>query len=462
MTRHRGFPVALIAGATLALAAASATAAPAGWTTVRGQLPASSLDAAGDGPRTLVVGLAGRRLVVATLRGQRVVRTQTLGTGVRAGLLRGTRVISLTGGAALVVWSEGGRIASSYRSAAGARFGASRTVSFRPAGARDVTRAPTVAAGPDGRVIVAWWGGPEGGRLGIWAADLGSAGRWGAPHEISAGTYPVLNPPVPPVVALGAAASPDGGFAVAWRQPVSGASILSRKADVVGVTRLPGGDWSAPAVLGRGSLTSYDLPVVAPSAGTLAVTWADSRAERPDGVTSTTCLVASVLRPGSPPATADVTCRAQSSPGVARLVAAADGGVLAAWQVVPDWGVGVPLRAGIELFRLAPGASAWIKTDTAVANTLGYWDLDAFGPRPGGGALLLSDLSQTVRQTSGRQVRAVLVRDDGTVERRLPGPRTPRLRPSSKSLFALSGGQYRGLLSQGAVGSAYLLRRSAP
>ncbi|MEZ5081340.1 MAG: hypothetical protein R2878_11930 [Thermoleophilia bacterium] len=458
---HRVSLAALLAGGTLSLAVMPAAAAPAGWTTVRGQLPASALDAAGDGPRTLVVGLEGRRLVVVTLRGRRVVRTETLGSGVRAGLLRGTRVISLTGGAALVVWSEGGRIASSSRPSAGARFGTSRTVSFRPAGARDVTRAPAVAAGPDGRVIVAWWGGPAGGRLGIWASDLGSAGRWGAPREISAGTYPVLNPPVPPVVAIGAAASPDGGFAVAWRQPVSGASILSRKADVVGVTRLPGGDWSAPVVLGGGSLTSYDLSVVAPSAGTLAVTWADSRAERPDGVTSTTCLVASVLRPGSAPASTDVTCRAQFSPGVARLVAAADGGVLAAWQVVPDWGAGAPLRAGIEVFRLAPDAAAWTKTATAVASTLGFWDLDAFGARPGGGALLLSDLSQTVRQTSGRQVRAVLVRDDGMVERRLPGPRTPRLRPISKNLFALSGGQYRGLLSQDVADSAYLLRLPA-
>lgn len=457
----RGHLSRILLLAALALVALAAPASASPWTPVRSPLGPFISDATADGSRVLVLGLQGRRLVVTTLRDRRVVRSQAVRTSARLGLIRNARVLPLPGGAALVVWDDGGRIASAYRPSPGVRFGPPRVVSRHAGAALGAARGPAVATGPGGGAVVAWWGGPAGGRVGIWAAELQPGGTWSAPREISAGTYPVLDPPSPPVVSIGAAASPDGGFAIAWRQPDTPGAVFTRPSSIVAATRSPAGAWSAPVVLGHGSLTSFDLPVVSASAGTLVTSWADSRTERPDGVTTSTCLVSSVVRPGATPATTDVSCRAQYSPGRVRLVAASDGGVLAAWQVEPDFGLGSPLRAGIEIFRLVPGATSWTFAGPAVSNTLGYWDLDAFAARPGGGALLLSHLSQTVRQTTGRQVRAVVIADDGTVERRIEGPRSPRLLPRSKHLFAFSGTD-RGLLVQDRESASYLLRLPGP
>lgn len=442
----------------LALLAGLATPAAAAdrWTPVRGVVDGIAHDATADGPRVLVLSVDVRRLIVTTLHDGRVTRRQALRTGSRAGLLERPRIVALPGGAAVAVWQDGGRVASAYRPAAGARFGPLRVVSSHPGAGLGAARAPAVAAGPGGQVVVAWWGGPAGGRLGIWASELRPGGTWSAPQEISAGAYPQLGPSGgAPQVAIGAAASPDGGFAVAWRQPADPGAALGRRTTLVGVTRSPSGVWGRPTVLGAGTVTSFDLTVAAPAAGVVAAAWAEGREQRPDGVTTSTCLVTAVAAAGAPVARADVTCRAQYSPGRVRLVRAADGGLLMAWQVVPDYGPGNPLRAGIELYRLAAGAAAWTPTGAAVANTLGYWDLDAFAALHGGGAILLADLSQTVRGTGGRQLRVVLVRDDGTVERRVRQSRSSRPLPGDKRLFALTTGPYRALLVQSPGGFTF-------
>lgn len=449
-----------LVGALCAVAILVSPARAGTWTPLRGDVHGRAVDAAADGSRILVAGIEGRRLVITTLRDGRVVRRDVARTSARPGFIQKVRVVALDGGRALVVWDDGGRIAAALRPAPGARFGPPRIVS-RHTGARlGAARGPAVAAGPGG-AVVAWWGGPEGGRLGIWAASLGDDGAWSAPHEISGGAYPVLDPPSPPVVAVGAAASVDGGFAVVWRQPETASTVLTRRASILAATRSATGEWSAPVVLGHASLTSYDLPLIAPSAGGAVTSWADGRTQTPDGVTTSTCLVAAVLRPGSAPVTTTVTCRDQYSPGVVRLVGTAGGGALAAWQVVPDYGPGRPLRAGIELFRLAPGASSWTAAGPAVAGTLGFWSLSAFAPRAGGGALLLADLSQTVRGTGGRQVRGVVVGDDGSVIQRIRGPRSPRFIPGGKTLFALSSGPDDGLVIQDRGAPDHLLRLPA-
>ena len=440
------------------LAGSHASAAPATWTPVAGQVRGAVMDAAADGPRVLVVSVDRRQVIVTTIRDRRVVRRQVVLDSFRRGTVDRARVLALPRGRALVVWSGVG-LGSSLRPSGAARFGPATDVVRHPGVTSAVARGGVVTATPGGDVVAAWWGGPAGGRLGIWSSSLGAGGTWGAPREISAGTYPLPTSPLPPIVAVGAAASPDGGVAVAWRQPLPGASPAEpRGATIAGVTRSPSGAWGAPVALGQGDVTSFDLTVAAPAAGTVAAAWAESRAERPDGVTSTTCLVAAVATGSGPVARDDLTCRGQYSPGLVRLLRAGDGGLLAAWQAIPDYGAGDPLRAAIELFRRPPGAGAWAPAGLAVADTLGFWRLEAFAPLPAGGALVLSDLSQTVRGTNGRQVRAVAVADDGTVVRRVSGPTAPRPAAADKRLHALGSGAYRGVMAETLGGFPYRTR----
>lgn len=437
--------------AALAALAASAAAPAAGatagaWSPVTGLVRGAAVDATADGPRVLVLSLDRRRLIVSTVRDRHIARRHV----IRAGTVKGARIVALPEGRAVAVWGGPDGISSAYRPTAAARFGAPIVVSRHPGAATAFARAPTVAVTPSGRVVAAWWGGPVDGSAGIWAADLGSGGAWSAPVEVSA---PAAQPQPP----LAAAASPDGGMAVAWREnalPPTG----DRRATITGAARPATGAWAPPVALGTGSITSYDLTAASPTAGTVAAAWAESRAERPDRVTSSTCLVAAVATAGAPTSRSALTCRAQYSPGRVRLVAAADGGLLAAWQAIPDYGPGHPLRSGIELFRAAPGSGAWAPSGLAVADTLGYWDLEAFAPVPGGGALVLSDLAQTVRGTGGRQVRAVVVGDDGAVARRVAGPTAPRPAPFDKRLFALTTGRDRGLMAQTTGGFPYRTR----
>jgi len=159
--------VALMLAAAL-LAGSHASAAPATWTPVAGQVRGAVMDA------------------------------------FRRGTVDRARVLALPRGRALVVWSGVG-LGSSLRPSGAARFGPATDVVRHPGVTSAVARGGVVTATPGGDVVAAWWGGPAGGRLGIWSSSLGAGGTWGAPREISAGTYPLPTSPLPPIVAVGAA-----------------------------------------------------------------------------------------------------------------------------------------------------------------------------------------------------------------------------------------------------------------
>ncbi len=431
--------IVLLAAALLAALAAPAAAADR-WTPVRGEIRGAVVDAAVDGPRVLVLGVGDRGLIVTTLRDDRVTRRQVLAPSIRYRIR--PRILPLGRGAAIVVWEAGNRILASHRPSARARFGTPRLVSRHPGAAGITARHLTATAAPGGRAVAAWWGGPADGRLGIWAADAGRDGAWSAPREISAGTYPAIASSSPPLVAIGAASSPDGGVAIAWRQPEPGRPTVSWGARIAGVTRTPAGQWSAPVTLGVADATLLDLPVATGAAGTIAAGWADARTLDPNGVVATTCAVVAVTAGGAPGVASDLACSPQYRPGGLRLAASSDGGLLAARQVVPNQGLAdEPLRASIELFRRGQDG-AWTPTGLAVVQTR-FWQLDAFTPVAGGGALLLASIPAPGGATIP-QVRAVVVRDDGTVARRIRAPRG--VRPGGIRLFALAPGPRSALM----------------
>ncbi|HMN98124.1 MAG TPA: hypothetical protein PKD59_01805 [Miltoncostaeaceae bacterium] len=210
---------------TVALAAASSPAAAASWSSVSGLVPGTATDASLDGARVLVASLAnGRRVDLTTIAHDRVARRQTLTTAGRAGTVRSLQVARLRGGRALAVWQEPGTVRAALRPSAGARFAPAVTVSRHPGAATGAAIRPVLTVTPTGEAVVAWLGGPAGGRLGIQVATLPAGGTaWSAPADVAGGTLPQiagagLSAPLPPA----AAADPSGGVAVAWarRRPI--------------------------------------------------------------------------------------------------------------------------------------------------------------------------------------------------------------------------------------------------
>ena len=262
----------------------------------------------------------------------------------------------------------------------------------------------------------------------------------GAPVEISAGTYPQITAGGPPIVAIAAAASPDGGFGVVWRQPEPPASPGVPRTAVVGVTRSAGGVWSAPVTLGTGQITSFELTAAAPAPGEVVTAWGESRARRPDGVTSRTCAVAATLSASGAVARRDLACHDIASPGRVRVVATAGGGAQAAWWVLPDLRTGPPDET-IEAYVRAPGGGDWSPPLLAMARVR---ELEGLAPVAGARSLLLAEVARTA---STRGVRAVLIGADGAIQRRLPGP----VRPTAPSnldtrILALGPGRLAALL----------------
>lgn len=175
--------------------------------------------------------------------------------------------------------------------------------------------------------------------------------------------------------------------------------------------------------------------------------WIEARSRRPDGVVDSTCVVAAFTMAGAPASRADLACRAQSSPGRVRLVPTASGGTLAAWQAIPDFSPAAPLRSSVVVFARAPGAADWSPGSLAIADVRGYHDLEGFGALAGGGALLVSDLAQSLRSRDDGRVRAVEIGADGAVRRRLAGPPTPGRPPyHDQKLFVLGGGRRSAIL----------------
>ena len=262
------FAAGLAAAALAAPAVAAPQARATTWTPVSGLVTGNVMDATADGSRVLVASVVdGRAVTLTTIAHGDVTHRQVLRTTPRRGLTRHMSVVALRFSDALAVWQDGGRIASSYRPSSSSPWGPATTVSAFPGVPTGAAAAPAVAVTAAGDVIVAWWGGPAGGRLGIQASAMRADGTWGAPIEISAGAYPQITAGGPPLVAVAAAASPDGGFGVVWRQPEPPATPGVAHTAVVGVTRSPGGVWSAPVSLGTGEITSFELTAAAPAPG---------------------------------------------------------------------------------------------------------------------------------------------------------------------------------------------------
>lgn len=407
-----GSALAAMAALLAALAFAGAGAA-AEWTTVPGTIPGAVTDAVADGPRTLVTSADRRRLIVTTLARGRVTRRQVVATA-RIGTVEGLRVLALRRGAALAVWGEGVGVRSSYRPSAGARFGPVRGAVPWTAG---TARPVVVAATPGGAVLAAWWGGPAGGRLGIYAAELGSGGTWGAPTEISAGTYPALPPGPPPIVAIAATPTPDGGFGVVWRQPEgSGPASTTR---IAAVTRSPTGRWAVPAVLGVGDVTSFTLTATASAPGEVVGAWAEGRARRPDGVVSETCAIVASAGPGGGVVRRELGCRAASDSGRLILAATRSGATLAGWRQATE---GEPFRSSITLFSRAARSGEWSPGTLIIADDRRFSELQDIAPLPGGGALLAVDLGVGSGARRGGRARVIVVDDAGEPGRRVRGP----------------------------------------
>ena len=385
----------------LLAAVCAAPAQAAHWTTVSGLIPGSATDAALDGPRVLVTSLSGRNLVVTTIAGDRVARRQTMTTAGRAGTIRYLQVARLRGGRALAVWQEPGAIRASLRPSAGARFSPAVTVSRFPGADTGAALVPALAVTPAGEAVVAFLGGPAGGRLGIQSATLPPGGSiWTAPVDVSAGTLPQF-PGAGLSAALPLAAVSDhaGGVVVAWGQPPVAPG--SRPAlDVVSAVRSPAGVWGAPLPVGSGG---FGLTLAAPAPGEFVAAWRDGP-----------CADAATVR-GTAVALVEVVCRPGTLVGQIGLARTTSGGAVLAVLLVA---------------QPVPGASP---IEVAARDALGGWGPSR--PAIAGPA----DLAGAVESTGGRtaipavvargvqfnRLRVAVVGADGTVLRRIDGPARP-------------------------------------
>jgi hypothetical protein len=388
---------ATILALALALAAVPAGAAhAASWTAVSGLIPGSATDAALDGPRVVVTSVSGRDVVLTTIEDDRVARRQILTTAGRRGGVRWLQVIRVTGGRALAAWEERGVIRASLRPSAGARFSPARTVSAFPPAPPGVTPGvglhPAVGATSTGEVVLAWWGGPANGRLGIYASSLAAGGSWSPAVEVSAGTYPQLPRPIGPLLGIAIAADQAGGLGVAWRQPAGQAE------EIRAVMRSPDGTWGAPVLLGSGRIGPGAPQAAAPSPGELVAAWtAYDAGNRP-------CAVAAVLRGGAVTRD-DVMCDVGNAIDVVRTPS---GGVILA-----SGGSSVQVSA-------RQATAGWTPPQLALTR------VGAFSGAVGGTGGR-SAIPVVVEGTGGQfnRVRVAIVGADGAVLRRIAGPGRP-------------------------------------
>jgi hypothetical protein len=295
-----------------------------------------------------------------------------------------------------------------------------------------------------GRVLATWRGVPAGGRVCIYDSELAATGAWSVPVESSAGTYPQIGLGAPPSVAFAAAAAPSGGFGVVWRQPAGAAT------SVVSARRTAAGAGQAPVVLGIGDVTSFGLAAAVTDAGEVAGAWSEARSRRPGGVVDTTCGVAGIATATGTVSERDVWCRPTADPGRARLLPPAAGATLAAWQMVPDPSAGGLDEATIDLFTRAPGTADWSAGARAIADAR---DLEDLGAASGGRSLLVAE--------QPRRLRVAIIAPDGTVRRRIDGPRTPGRGPNGDRRFiALGAGPQAGILVWPLPGFPYRYRAS--
>ncbi len=391
---------AVLAVILAALAAAPASAAS--WRTVSGLIPGTATDASIDGPRVLVTSLTnGRRVELSTIANDRLARRQTLTTAGRAGTVRYLQVARLRGGRALVVWQEPGAVRASLRPSAGARFSPAVTVSRHPGAATGAAIGPVLTVTPSGEAVVAWLGGPAGGRLGIQVATLApGASMWSRPVEVSDDGFvqfggPGVSAPLP----VAATADPAGGVAVAWGQLP--AVTPSRPAlDVMAAVRTPGGAWSAPVRLGTGG---FGLTVAAPAPGDLVAAWADGA-----------CANAASLR-GSAVETVQVACRAGSLAGNVGVVRTTSNEVVIAAEFVPQPN---PTSSTVEV-AARDTSGRWGPSRLAIARVGVVADpVQATGGRTAVPAAV-------ARGTQFDRVRVAVIGADGTVLRRIAGPARP-------------------------------------
>lgn len=442
-------PVALLVVCFVVAAgwAGTGSAAAVTWTPVRGALADRPLDAARDGARVLVLGQGARGLSVTTVARGAVAARQV----VTKARVRHPRLLVTPSGAAVVVWSGPGTVFASHRPSRGARFGPARVVSAHPGAATGAAAAPSAAVAPDGRVLVAWWGGPAGGRLGIQASELGPSGRWSAPVEVSGGLYPQDRPDRP--IGLTAASAPDGGWAVAWNQVARrgpGARAIAQMA----ARRSPAGAWEAPVTLGEGDAFDGSPALAAGAGGELVAAWVEARGRRPDGVAQEMCLVAARAADGTV-ARREPACRPLQSAGPPYLARTGGGGTLIAWTTPPEAG-----GPAIEVYSRAPGASEWGAGRLTVAGSRGAPGVESFARSTGGRAVLVTQVFEPVRSRDDGLIRVAVLAADGTVARRAAGPATPgRLPHHLKRFLAFAPGRVTGVLtwSSGGGGSAYRL-----
>ncbi len=416
--------VALLGGATATASAGSPT-----WTPVSGQILGAPVDAVADGPRTLVASLDRRRLIVSTLAGGRVARRQVVFTAPYRGRFGLPRIVALPGGRALAVSDAG---VSSLRPNAVARFGpVQRFVPWTAGTARGFA----VATAPGGQVLVAWWGGPSGGRLGIYGARLLPDGRWAAAVEISAGTYPALPAGPAPQVAIAAAGAPGGGFGVVWRQPDGPVTAFAPPTTIAAATISAEGTLSSPVVLGSGQVVSIDLTAAAPATGEVIGAWSEGRASNPDGTLARTCDVVATATSGAV-ARRELTCSEPASSVKLRLVSTRAGGVLAVRRSSPN---SQPFRSSIGVFARTAGTGEWSPERLLVAEARGFSELEGVAPLAGAGAIATIQLGIGLGPQRGGRVRVAQIGDDGTPGMRTAGPiGTPIRTSQSFRLFPLA------------------------
>jgi len=402
-----------IARATLlAVALAAVGAAPAAaadWSTVSGLIPGTATGASLDGPRVLVASLTdGRRVELTTIANARVARRQTLTTAGRAGTVRYLQVARLRGGRALAVWQEPGAVRASLRPSAGARFSPAVTVSRHAGAATGAALRPVLTVTPGGEAVVAWLGGPSGGRLGIQVATLApGASAWSAPADVSGGTLPQISGVgLSESLPIAAAADPAGGAVVAWAQPP--ADPAQRSLDVAAAVRPAGGAWAAPVRLGTGG---FGLTVVAPAPGDVVAAWQDGA-----------CAAAATLR-GATVIPAPAACRPGARVGRVALSRTTFGGAILAVELVPQ-----PVPAA--------GASTVEVTARSAAGTWAPPVLAIAGPTDLAGAVHGTRDRTAVSATVARgaqfnRVRVVLVGPEGLIQRRLEGPARPTPPPNT-------------------------------
>ncbi|MGD9571436.1 MAG: hypothetical protein AB7V62_06130 [Thermoleophilia bacterium] len=411
--------------AAVLLTAGLATSAHAAtWTPVAGVVPAEVTSAAADGPRTLAASTSrsGQHVVITTIAGGRVTRSQTI-RGL--GTVRHLQVAALPGGRALAVWQGRNAVLSSLRPSPGARFGPAQVVSVFPGVTTGAARLPDLAVTTTGEPVVAWWGGPSGGRIGIQASSMAPDGTWGAPVDITAGTYANWPPGFGfPDPHFDIAADPAGGVVAAWR----GDDVILLGVLMMGAVRSPSGEWGPVATLGlRGGYDAgvrLDLPAVAaPAPGVLVAAWIDlSLRRRP----SAGCVTSATLR-GSMVTPADVVCPSSGPPGEVR-VAPAPGGVVLATRVepMPSGGSAAGQSLGVQDVAALRSPGTWTGVRRAVARESLTTGL---APTTRGRTAMLTVLYSRAGLDG---VRVALIEPDGTVSSRIGGPARPAIPRSAR------------------------------